>query len=208
MAVQAVVAKLTFREIRCRRGVPGGGRSRERLLAAAAELTSVGGWANPTMGRLAADLGVSRQTVYNEVGAKAGPVEALVLRETDKLAGAVGQIVARQGDAAEGVIAAFCHIVAAARVNPLLKAVLGGQDGDELPSLITTRSQAVLERAVTAVTPVLRAQYPERGWSEEEWSVFAETFVRLLLSHVVQPGGPPERTATSVRRVLGRMLDR
>lgn len=93
-------------------------------------------------------------------------------------------------------------------MNPLLKTVLGGQDGDELLPLITTRSQAVLERAVTAVTPVLRAQYPERGLSEAEWSVFAETFVRLLLSHVVQPGGPVERTATNVRWVLGRMLDR
>ncbi|MEV4600660.1 TetR family transcriptional regulator [Amycolatopsis sp. NPDC049253] len=184
-------------------------RSRERLLAAAAELTSAGGWANLTMGRLAADLGVSRQTVYHEVGSKAGLAEALVLRETDKLAGTVGRILANHpGDAAEGVTTAFCHIVAAARVNPLLKTVLGGQGGDELLPLITTRSQAVLERAVTAVTPVLRAQDPELGLSEEEWSVFAETFVRLLLSHVVQPGGPVERTATSVRWVLGRMLDR
>ncbi|WP_326837759.1 TetR family transcriptional regulator [Amycolatopsis rhabdoformis] len=184
-------------------------RSRERLLAAAAELTSAGGWASLTTGRLAADLGVGRQTVYDEVGSKAGLAEALVLRETDKLAGTVGQILEHHpGDAAAGVTDAFCHIVEAARVKPLLKTVLGGPDGDELLSLITTRSQAVPDRAVTAVTPMLRARYAGLGLSEQERAVFAETFVRLLLSHVVQPGGPIERTAESVRRVLGRMLDR
>ncbi|MEU4670823.1 TetR/AcrR family transcriptional regulator [Amycolatopsis sp. NPDC023774] len=183
---------------------PGRVRSRERLLATAAELTSVGGWATRTMGRRAADLGVSRQTGYNEVGSK-GPRAA---RDRQARRRRSRSSARTPGGAAEGVTAALCHIVAAARVNPLPKTVLGGQGARVLLPLVTTRSPTVLERAVVAVTPVFHAQDPERGLSEEEWSVFAETFVRLLLSRVVHPGAPVERTATSVRWVPGRMLDR
>ena len=39
----------------------------ERVVAAAAELTLEAGWAGVTMGKLADRVGVSRQTVYNEV---------------------------------------------------------------------------------------------------------------------------------------------
>ena len=41
---------------------------RDRLVTAAVELTLAHGWSQVTMARLAAEVGVSRQTVYNEVG--------------------------------------------------------------------------------------------------------------------------------------------
>jgi AcrR family transcriptional regulator len=44
--------------------------TRERIVAAAVEMTTSSGWAAVTMGRLADAAGVSRQTVYNEVGSK------------------------------------------------------------------------------------------------------------------------------------------
>src|SRR5690242_14631831 len=53
----------------------------ERVVAAAAELTCEVGWANVTMGKLADRVGVSRQTVYNEMGSKPALAEAMVLRE-------------------------------------------------------------------------------------------------------------------------------
>ena len=43
---------------------------RERLLEEAAELTRAGGWQSITMAKLADRVGVSRQTVYNEIGTK------------------------------------------------------------------------------------------------------------------------------------------
>ena len=43
---------------------------RDRLLEAAVELTTTAGWAKVTMARLADEVGVSRQTVYNEIGTK------------------------------------------------------------------------------------------------------------------------------------------
>jgi AcrR family transcriptional regulator len=47
-----------------------GGQHRQPIIAAAAELTTRSGWASVTMGRLADEVGVSRQTVYNEMGSK------------------------------------------------------------------------------------------------------------------------------------------
>ena len=64
---------------------------RDRIIAAAAERTAVAGWSSVTMSRLADDVGVSRQTVYNEVGAKPALAEAMVLDELARFIKAYGQ---------------------------------------------------------------------------------------------------------------------
>ncbi|HRI97380.1 MAG TPA: TetR/AcrR family transcriptional regulator, partial [Nocardioides sp.] len=62
---------------------------RERVLEAAVTLTTDDGWAHVTMARLAEVVGVSRQTVYNEVGSKPALAEAMILRELDRFLGLV-----------------------------------------------------------------------------------------------------------------------
>ena len=57
--------------------------TRERIVAAAAQLTGESGWAAITMTKLADRVGVSRQTVYNEIGGKPQLAEAMVLRELE-----------------------------------------------------------------------------------------------------------------------------
>jgi AcrR family transcriptional regulator len=57
---------------------------RERVVAAASALTLEAGWAGLTMGKLADRVGVSRQTVYNEVGSKPQLAEEMVLAELAK----------------------------------------------------------------------------------------------------------------------------
>ena len=56
---------------------------RDRMLAAAARFTAEHGWGALTMGKLADLVGVSRQTVYNELGGKPQLAEAMVLRELE-----------------------------------------------------------------------------------------------------------------------------
>src|SRR5690606_34971568 len=56
--------------------------SRSRIIAAAVRLTCAHGWSKVTMGRLAAEAGVSRQTVYNAVGSREDLAEAMVLTES------------------------------------------------------------------------------------------------------------------------------
>ncbi len=56
---------------------------RDRLVTAAARFTAENGWAELTMAKLADLVGVSRQTVYNEIGGKPQLAEAMVLRELE-----------------------------------------------------------------------------------------------------------------------------
>ena len=57
---------------------------RERVLDATATITAEHGWAAVTMGKVASLAGVSRQTVYNEYGAKPALGQAMVLRELER----------------------------------------------------------------------------------------------------------------------------
>lgn len=183
--------------------------TRERLLATAAELTCADGWATVTMGKLAACVGVSRQTVYNELGSKADLAEALLLRETDRFVQCVAEVFEENpGRPVDGVTAAFRYTLEAARDNPLLKTVLGGPFGgrDNLLPLVTTQPEAVLARAVSAVAPMLAKSYPEVRLGDSEWAVAVEAFCRLLLSHLVQPTGSIEHATGQMRWVVGRML--
>ncbi|WP_410621892.1 TetR family transcriptional regulator [Amycolatopsis sp. cmx-8-4] len=183
--------------------------TRERLLAAAAELTTTAGWAGVTMGKLAAHAGVSRQTVYNELGSKAELAEALMVRETDRFVEDVTRIVAAHpGRPLDGVTAAFRETLETARGNPLAALALGGRPGgrdDFLPPL-TSRPEAVLGRAVDAVAELFSSHYPEAPLTASEWPVAVEAVVRLLLSHLVQPSGSVEHATGQTRWVIGRML--
>jgi AcrR family transcriptional regulator len=188
---------------------PAPGRTRDRLLDAAAAIIAGDGWAAVTMGKLAAQVGVSRQTVYNELGSKAELAEALLLRETERFAERVTEVVAAHpGRPADGVTAAFRRTLEAARTDPLLLIALGGPQGgrDDFLPLLTTRPERVLERSVDAVATLFARCYPEAGLTLSEWTVAVEAFVRLLLSHLVQPSGSVAHASGQMRWVIGRML--
>ncbi|WP_410589668.1 TetR family transcriptional regulator [Amycolatopsis sp. lyj-23] len=188
---------------------PAPARTRERLLDAAAELTAGDGWAAVTMGKLAAHVGVSRQTVYNELGSKAELAEALLLRETERFAERVAEgVAAHPGRPADGVTAAFRGSLEAARTNPLLLIALGVRQAgrDDFLPLLTTRPEAVLERSVDAVAALFAGSYPDVGLTRSEWTVAVEVFVRLLLSHLVQPSGSVAQASGQLRWVIGRIL--
>jgi len=185
--------------------------TREKLLAAAADVIQADGWTAVTMGKLAARVGVSRQTVYNELGSKAELAKALLLRETDRFAERVtGDVAAHPDRPVDGITAAFRHTLEAARANPLLQIALGGPQGgrDDFLPLLTSEPEAVIERAVDTVAAVFEQAYPEVRLTASEWAVAVEAWMRLLLSHLVQPGGSAERATGQMRWVIGRMLGR
>src|SRR5256885_1287680 len=70
----------------------------ERIVAAATQLTVEAGWSGVTMGRLADAVGVSRQTIYNEVGDKAALAEAMILSELARFLEAVTSAFDREPD--------------------------------------------------------------------------------------------------------------
>jgi len=78
----------------------------ERVLDAASEITREQGWGHVTMAKVAGLAGVSRQTVYNEFGAKPGLGQAMVLRELDRFLAVVAEELDAREDLGTAIRAA------------------------------------------------------------------------------------------------------
>lgn len=182
--------------------------TRDRILAAATELTVATGWSGVTMARLAERVGVSRQTIYNEVGDKAGLAEALILGELARFLDVVNN--AFDGEPTDLIAAirrAVRDVLEMSSGNDLLKAVVSASHGadTELLPLLTTHSEALVDTAKAVVK--VRVEAYDVPMTDEQLDGAIDIIVRVVLSHVMQPSGTPERTAEAMaffaRRVLG-----
>ncbi|WP_153540029.1 TetR family transcriptional regulator [Actinomadura macrotermitis] len=178
----------------------------ERLLDAAYDLVTAGGWDKLRMAHIAATAGVSRQTLYTEFGTKDAIGQALVMREVERfLLGVQERLDAHRADLRDAVEAGVRFTLEAAADNPLLKSILTSSRGgdDDLLAHLTTRSEPLLDTA----TAMLEA-YGAEAWPEVDADARAlaiETVVRLTVSHIVQPVGPADVTARRLGLVLARI---
>ena len=137
--------------------VPAGaaGPYRPRIIAAAIELTARAGWTAVTMARLADAVGVSRQTVYNEIGSKPALAEAMVLDELGRFLAVVeAAFDPHPDDLAAAIHDAALGVLELAQDNTLLHAIVSATHGagtDLLP-LLTTHSDSLLTTARTVLT--------------------------------------------------------
>ncbi len=190
---------------------------RERLLASAAEITCEAGWSAVTMGKVATRAGLSRQTVYNELGTKPALGQAMVLRELARFLAIVEHELDSHDDLVDAIRSAAEAILVMARDNPLLHALLASAhsvsrgnepaSNTELLPFLTTDAQPLIE-AATAVIDARVARFPELDLEEHERAVAIDAIVRLVLSHVMQPGATPSATAADLAWIVGRVLDR
>jgi AcrR family transcriptional regulator len=189
---------------------------RERVLDATAAVTVEHGWAAVTMAKVAAIAGVSRQTVYNEYGAKATLGQAMVLRELERFLASVAHELDTHDDLVEAIRAAAEQTLRSAQQNPLLNRVLAsahgvsagapGADSDLLPFLTTDAEPLIAAAKEVIAARIIR--FPDLGMSPAELDTAIDAIVRLVLSHVMQPGGEPARTADDVAWIVARVLGR
>ena len=180
---------------------------RDRLVSAAVALTSSGGWARVTMARLADEVGVSRQTVYNEIGSKPALAEALVASELDAFLGVVGDAFdAHPEDLEAAVVAASFGVLEHAEDNVLLHAVVSATHGadTELLPLLTTHAGSLLAAAKAVVSQ--RVTGYQVQLEDRELDAGIDMVVRVVLSHVMAPSAPPERTAADIGWVARKVL--
>ncbi len=161
------------------------------------------------MGKLADEVGVSRQTVYNEVGTKTGLAEAMIHRELERFMGLV-QVAfdAYADDLVEAIRAAARTVLEHAHDNALLKAVVSATHGadTELLPLLTTHSASLLTVAKEVIGERIVPYDVQMQGIRLEAAI--DAVVRLVLSHVMQPTDTPERTADDVAWIAGRVLNR
>ncbi len=180
---------------------------RERLVAQAVDFTVTHGWASLTMAKLADGVGVSRQTVYNELGNKSALAEAMVLRELESFLKGVDRAFADHPDDLIAAIQAAAEgALTRAADNPLLHAVLTSSQGAEsdLLPLLTTKSDLVLRAAGDTIGSHV-AHY-DVSLPPDRLDRMVDMVVRLVLSHVMQPAGEPADTAADIAWLAGRAL--
>ncbi|MGX6603314.1 TetR family transcriptional regulator [Micromonosporaceae bacterium Da 78-11] len=176
---------------------------RDTLVGAARDLTVANGWASMRMVDVARAAGVSRQTVYNEFDGRAGLAEAIAVREIERFVVDVRtELSAHPGDVRAAVHAAVLHTLREAAGNALVRAILTSARGgaDELLAYLTTRSDAVLALAGAAITEWASVQLPDVP--AEAVALAGDAVVRLTVSHIMLPAGPPEATAAMLAQVF------
>lgn len=180
---------------------------RRRLLDTALTMTAEHGWGSITMGRLASEARVSRQTVYNEIGTKPALAEAMVLDELSRFLAKVEQAFdAHPDDLVGGLRAAVGDVLALAQGNALLQAVASATHGAEtdLLPLLTTHAGPLLQVAKDVVHQ--RVATYDTGLDDERLDTVVDVIVRYVLSHVMQDPVDPERTADGLAWLAEQVL--
>jgi AcrR family transcriptional regulator len=186
----------------------GGSPLRRRLVAAAVEITATSGWGAVTMSRVAGAVGVSRQTVYNEMGSKQALAEAMVLDELARFLAVVDDAFDAHPDDLVGAIrAAVAGVLTLAEDNALLHAVVSASHGadTELLPLLTTEAGSVLAAAKGVIARRLAPWSLPLDARHTEAAV--DLLVRAVLSHVMLPSATPDRTADEIAWLVGRVLE-
>jgi AcrR family transcriptional regulator len=179
---------------------------RDTLLDAALEQLAAKPWEDVKMADIAAGAGVSRQTLYNEMGSRDGVAQALVLREAERFNDAIEQVLNAHLDDPKGALGAAAELfLAAAARNALVRAVAAGQ-ADEMLALVTTHGRPVVESASERLANAIHTRWPQAG--QRAADQLADLLVRLAISYVTLPAGPPEETADAIAEILGPYVDK
>jgi AcrR family transcriptional regulator len=181
---------------------------RQPIVEAAIEMTARDGWAAVTMTRLAEQVGVSRQTVYNEIGSKNSLADAMLAHELDRFLSAISAAFDRHADnLVEAVHDAVRDVLELARGNLLVRAIASATHGadTELVPLLTTQAETLL--ADVKAMLAARVESYRTGLTGEQVEVLVDLMTRTVLSHVVQPTGTPAGTADGLAWLASRVLD-
>jgi AcrR family transcriptional regulator len=173
--------------------------TRRRVIDAALELTAAQGWSAVTMSAVADQVGVSRQTVYNEVGSKPALAEAMVLAELERFLDVVGRAFdTHPRDLRAAVGTAVRGVLRLAGENALLREIVSSSNGSasELLPPLSTDASALIASARAVLVARLSAYDVAADAARLE--AVADLLVRTVLSHVMSPGADPERTAADL----------
>jgi len=176
---------------------------REALLAAARARASTAPWGEVRMADVARDARVSRQTLYTLFGTRDGLAAALAERTAQGfLEGAVAE-VSRARTPRSALERAVAWSLRTAADDVLVKSALTEPSGSLLPYL-TTRSDPVVLPIAHAIAAALVARWPGLRPADAAWA--AESTVRLAVSYLLAPAGPPDLYAARVADLAAPLL--
>ena len=131
----------------------------------------------------------------------------MILRELDRFLGVVTDAFDAHPDDLVGAIRESAEsVLVHAQGNDLLHAVVSATHGadTELLPLLTTHAESLLVAAKTVIGErITPYDVPIAG---PHLDAAIDMVVRVVLSHVMQPSGPPSETAESIAWIAARVL--
>ncbi len=179
---------------------------RESLLDAARRLLEDRPWAQITMSDVARAAGLSRQTLYKELGTRDEFAQQFVIREGARFLDAVERAIEGRLDEPRAAIQAGLEVfLTTASEDPLVKLLLADDGTGGMLPLITTQSGPVLVWASARLEQAMRAGWPQAR--EEDLKLLADTFVRLAISYVTMPRRSPRESALAAATLLAPYVE-
>ncbi len=179
---------------------------RETLFGAARDQLEQRAWAEITMAEIATAAGVSRQTLYKEFGSRAEFGQAFVIHEGERFLDAVEAAVHEHLDDPRAAVGAALELfLRTAGEDSLIRILLSDDGTGGMLPFVTTQGMPVVQWATARLAAVIQEGWPRA--SEPDALLLAESLVRLAISYITAPGGPPEQTAAAAGKLLGPYID-
>jgi AcrR family transcriptional regulator len=180
---------------------------RETLFGAARDELQSRAWSEITMSDVASAAGVSRQTLYKEFGSRDEFGQAFVIHEGERfLDGVEAAVREHLDDPRAAVGAALETFLRAAGEDPLVRILLSDDGTGGMLPFVTTQGMPVVQWATARLTATIKEGWPQAP--DADVKLLAESLVRLAISYITAPGGPPETTAVQAGELLGPFIDR
>ncbi len=182
---------------------------RERVLNAAYELVCAEGWRAVNMSLIAMKVGISRQVLYKEFGAKHALGQALVQRETDRfVAGVISAMRAHPEDVAAGLAAGAAFTLRASTDHALVRASMARARDAEvgLTPLLTVGPKPIWAGAMNAVAAAVRQFYVLPDSVDRQLDSIIEVDFRLTFSHMLQPMSGVDEAVQQIHTAVRALL--
>ncbi|MCF7550765.1 TetR/AcrR family transcriptional regulator [Pseudonocardia sp. WMMC193] len=178
------------------------GRLRHAALDAAERLGGRDGWSSLRMADVAAEVGISRQTLYAEFGSRPELLRQVVAARSGHLLDALSRLLARP-DAIDPVRGAAAFLISSGRADPLVRHLVAG-DGPDLGDSLRAGAASLVDVATRVLVAHVVGRRPEVDAAPLQ--IAAEAFARLVVSHVMAPDRDIDAAADAISAVLSPYL--
>ncbi len=177
----------------------------EPLLDAAEACLQRFGLAKMTVEDVAQAAGVSRATVYRQVGNRDALVLAVAVRDAERTAAEAVAELRGFDSIGDWIVEGLLFCLREIPRRPVLGALVAPREVGAASRMVLTSSR-LIEIGSSVLRPIFeRARADGLLRADVELDAFMEWILRILLSYLAAPG-PEDRTEADMRRLLRQML--
>lgn len=184
---------------------------RESILEAAKARASQVDWSQVRIADIAEDVGVSRQTIYNEFGSKDQLGQAVFAHEMAAYTAGILETTKDAANLGEAIRSSVTWILAQTRANEMVQRTLrdartGHSSTETLLPLLTVNAHHILLPARAALVDYFESRWPSGDLGRT--TLLVELVIRFVISFVIVPSDLPEEVMVdTIVDMVKRSLD-